>query len=67
MINSEYELILRAKHLISLKMSLDEWKEYRLKEFNENKNTPEEDEIDLDKLKYVFEDIETIYIHKQKI
>jgi hypothetical protein len=33
MLFEEYSLMQRAKHLISLKMDLQEWKDYRLKEF----------------------------------
>jgi hypothetical protein len=66
MILEEYAMIYAANHIIKLKMDLKEWKEYRLKEFNKVKR--ERDELlDMDKMQYVFEDIDTVYIHKQRV
>jgi len=37
MIKEEYELMSKAKHLITLKMDYDEWKQYRLTEHHKEK------------------------------
>ena len=66
MILEEYAMIYAASHIIKLKMDLKEWKEYRLKEFNKVKRERDE-QLDMEKMQYVFEDVDTVYIHKQRV
>lgn len=69
-IEVEYLMLVKAQNVIKLNMNLEEWSEYRKKEhkeYHEQKDQKVEEQIDMDKVNYVFKGIDTVYIHKQKV
>ena len=56
------------KSLIQLKTDFDQYKAHRIKmhqEYHKDKEEPE-NEIDIEKMNYVFNDIDVTFIHKPK-